>query len=340
MNLPDPAPVLELIDAFRRSKTMFTAVAMGIFEALYRSPADAPALAAELHANAGAMERLLDACVGLGLLAKSGAVYRNQPVSETYLCDGSPQSMTGYIRYSDEALYPMWAHLDDAVREGSHRWTQTFGGRDTLFEHFYGTPERQRSFLRGMHGFGQLSSPAVVAAFDLSPFDHMVDLGGATGHLAIAACVRYPNLTAGVLELPGVIGITREFVLASTVASRIACIAGDFFRDVLPAAGLYSLGRVLHDWPEDRIRLLLSKIYHALPAGGALLIAEKLLDEDKSGPIPVHMQSLNMLVCTEGQERTLAEYTDLLRAAGFESIAGKRTGTPLDAILAVKVLNP
>ena len=68
---------------------------------------------------------------------------------------------------------------------------------------------------------------------------------------------------------------------------------------------MYSLGRILHDWPEDRIRLLLSKIYAALPAGGALLIAEKLLDEDKSGPTPAQMQSLNMLVCTEGRERTL-----------------------------------
>jgi len=336
MNSPDPEPVLDLIDAFRRSKAMFTAVTLGVFEALHDQPSDAGDLASRLGAKTEALERLLDACVGLGLLGRRGGVYHNQPVAETYLCDASRFSMTGYVRYSDEALYPMWAHLEDAIRQGSHRWTQTFGRQGSLFDHFFRTEERQRSFLRGMHGFGQLTSPAVAAAFDLSRFDRLVDLGGATGHLAIAACERYPNLRAVVMDLPGVIGMTREFVRASTVGERLACLAGDFFRDELPRAGLYSLGRVLHDWPEDRIRLLLSKIYDALPSGGALLIAEKLLDEDKTGPTPVHLQSLNMLVCTEGRERTLTEYAAVLRGAGFESVEGRRTGTPLDAVLAVK----
>ncbi len=113
-------------------------------------------------------------------------------------------------------------------------------------------------------------------------------------------------------------------------------IAGDFFQDDLPAADLYSLGRILHDWGEERIHLLLRKINAALPPGGGLLIAEKLLDEDKSGPTPAHMQSLNMLVCTEGKERTLSEYAALLREAGFVSVDGRRTGTPLDAVLAIK----
>jgi acetylserotonin N-methyltransferase len=99
---------------------------------------------------------------------------------------------------------------------------------------------------------------------------------------------------------------------------------------------LYSLGRILHDWSEDKIRLLLRKIGEALPPGGGLLIAEKLLDEDKSGPTPAQMQSLNMLICTEGKERTLSEYTTLLREAGFASVEARRTGTPLDAILAIK----
>jgi acetylserotonin N-methyltransferase len=73
-----------------------------------------------------------------------------------------------------------------------------------------------------------------------------------------------------------------------------------------------------------------------LPSGGALLIAEKLLNEDKTGPLPALMQSLSMLVCTEGKERTLSEYAALLRQAGFAQIEGKVTNAPLDAILAVK----
>lgn len=336
---PDPAPIVELIDAFRRSKTMFAAVSLGVFEALSEGPADASSLAVRLLGPAAAteaLERLLDACLGMGLLCKLNGAYANQPVAEAYLCDRSPLSLTGYVLYSNEALFPMWAHLEDAIREGTPRWTQTFGWSGSLFEHFFKTDERQRSFLRGMHGFGQLSSAPVAAAFDLARFRRMADLGGATGHLAIAVCERHPELRATVFDLPQVIATTREFVAASVARNRIEPIAGDFFRDDLPSADLYSLGRVLHDWPEHRIRLLLSKIYQALPPGGALLVAEKLLDEDKSGPTPVHMQSLNMLVCTEGKERTLTEYAALLRAAGFASVEGRRTGAPLDAVLAVK----
>jgi len=343
MSVPDPAPdaapIMELIDAFRRSKTMFAAVSLGVFEALDEGPADASSLAARLlgaGAGAGALERLLDACVGMGLLDKRDGAYANQPVAETYLCDRSPLSLTGYVLYSNEALFPMWAHLEDAVREGTHRWTQTFGWHGSLFDHFFKTDARRRSFLRGMHGFGQLSSPAVVAAFDLSRFRRLADLGGATGHLAIAACERYPRLRAVVFDLPVVIGMARDYVAASAARDRIEPIAGDFFRDDLPRADLYALGRILHDWPEDRIRLLLSKICEALPEGGALLVAEKLLDEDKSGPTPVHMQSLNMLICTEGRERTLTEYRALLREAGFASVEGRRTGVLVDAVLATK----
>ncbi len=111
---------------------------------------------------------------------------------------------------------------------------------------------------------------------------------------------------------------------------------GDFFADPLPPADLYGLGRILHDWNEEKIHRLLVKIRAALPANGALLVGEKLLDDDKLGPVPGQMQSLNMLVCTEGRERSLPEYRALLEAAGFRSVEGRRTGTPLDAILAVK----
>src|ERR1700722_540533 len=156
MSIPDAAPILELIDAFRRSKTMLTAVSMGVFEALHEGPADVATLSARLPANSGALERLLDACVGIGLLRRQDGAYANQPIAETYLCDHSPYSLSGYVRYSDEALFPLWANLGDAVREGANRWTQTFGWQGSLFDHFFKTEERTRSFLRGMHGFGQL----------------------------------------------------------------------------------------------------------------------------------------------------------------------------------------
>src|SRR5213595_3001679 len=112
--MPDPSIVIDLIEAFRRSKTMFTAVSMGVFE---RTPGTAAAVAGALRANSSGVERLLDGCAALGLLIKDAGVYRNSEVADVYLRADSPRTLRGYIRYSDEALYPMWAHLDEAVRE-------------------------------------------------------------------------------------------------------------------------------------------------------------------------------------------------------------------------------
>ena len=336
MKTPDPAPVIDLIEAFRRSKTMFAAVALGVFDCLERAPADAATVAAEIHARAEPLERLLDACIGLGFLRKQDGRYSNLPVASTYLCRTSDRALTGYILYSNDVLFRLWAHLEDAVREGGNRWKQAFNAEGPLFDHFFKTDEAMRTFLMGMHGFGVLSSPKVVAAFDLSRFRRLVDLGGATGHLAIAACERYPKLRAAVFDLPRVMALAREQVGLSPAASRVEVIAGDFFSDELPEGDLFALGRILHDWSEEKIRALLARIYARLPAGGALLLAEKLLAEDKTGPTPALMQSLNMLVCTEGRERTLGEYRSLLEAAGFRDVQGRVTGAPLDAVLALK----
>ena len=187
-----------------------------------------------------------------------------------------------------------------------------------------------------MHGFGLISSPEVVGAFDLGRFRRLVDLGGATGHLALAACRRYPGLRAAVFDLPEVLPLAREVVADSDVADRVELIAGDFFADPLPEADLYSMGRIVHDWSEDKVRALLRKVHDRLPPGGALLVVEKLLDDDRAGPSLAVFQSLNMLVCTEGKERTLSEYEGLLRQAGFGRVEARRTSAPLDAVLAIK----
>jgi acetylserotonin N-methyltransferase len=333
---PDPAPVLSLLEGFRRSRALFAGVELGVFDRLAAGPAALPDLARDLAADAGALRRLLDACVSLGLLSKDGDAYANSPASAAYLCAASPRRLTGYIRYSGSVLWQMWAHLDDAVREGTHRWRQTFGLDGPIFDHFFRSDEDRREFLMGMHGQGLLSSPHVAAAFDLGRFRRLVDLGGATGHLAVAACRRWPQLRAAVFDLPAAVPLARDMVAATDVADRVAVIAGDFFVDDLPDADLFALGRVLHDWSEDKIDRLLRKVCARLPAGGALLVAEKLLDDDRRGPSWAVWQSLNMLVCTEGKERTLAEYADLLRRAGFASVEGRRTDSPLDAVLAGK----
>lgn len=333
---PDPTPVLELLNAFRKSKVMFAASSLGVFDSLTVGMKTVAELSADLNANADALERLLDGCVALGLLSHAPGGYSNTPAATAYLTTPSPMRMLGYANYSDAVLWKLWAHLDDAVREGTHRWKQTYGWDGPIFKNFFRDEATKREFLFGMHGFGLMSSPHVVNALDLSRFQKFVDLGGATGHLTIAACRRYSHLRGIVFDLPEAVPLAQEVVGETEVADRITFVGGDFFSDPLPPGDVYALGRILHDWSEPKIRTLLTKIYEALPIGGGILICEKLLNDDKSGPEWAVLQSLNMLVCTEGKERTLGEYESLLTAAGFRDVTAKRTASPLDAVLAIK----
>jgi acetylserotonin N-methyltransferase len=335
-SVPDPSPILDYIEAFRRSKTMFTAVRLGVFDRLEAKPQSAAELAAELRVNIRALSRLLAGCVALGLLTRDGDVFRNTPAASRYLITSSPYTFAGYIHYSDESLFRLWSHLDDAVREGSNRWEQAFGSRNALFDYYYRDPQATANFVRAMNGFGMLVSGQIVKAFDLSRFTHLVDLGGATGHLAIAACEAYPSMRATVVDLPRVEPFALEHIERSTVSERVRFITADFFSDPLPPGDLYALGRIVHDWDDSKTHALLTKIAAALPSGGGILLAEALVDDDGCGPVYALMQDLNMLVCTDGRERTLAEYRDLLEGAGFSDVRGSRTGSLVDAVLAMK----
>lgn len=321
-------PVLDLLDGFRRSKVMFAAVEMEVFD---RTPLTAAGFAEGAGADLRAATLLLDACVSLGLLTREGDTYTNTPEANAYLRRSSPASLAGYALYSNRVLWKLWDPLPDAVREGTHRWPQAFDSTGPIFSQFFRTGESMRTFLSGLHGLGLLCSPAVVRAHDLSAVKHLVDLGGGTGHLALAFLDAYPSARATVFDLAQVIPLTREFT-----TGRVECLEGDFFEDPLPAADAYSLARILHDWTAEKIARLLGRVYEALPPGGRLLIAEALIDEDRSGPLPAILQSVNMLTCTEGWERTAAEYEALCRNAGFPIVEARRTGTALDAVLAIK----
>jgi len=333
----DPTPVLTLLNGFRASQVMFAAAELGLFDALAGGPKSVADLAKSLTLNADALERLLSACAMLGLLSLTDAGFANTPTATAYLTTASPNRLLGYVNYSNAVLWKLWDHLPDAVRDGGHQWKRVYGTDGPIFSQLFRTDADRREFVLGMHGYGLISSPVVANAVDLGHSRTFVDLGGATGHLAVAACRRWPNLAGVVFDLPEVIEQARELIGPTDVAGRIAMKAGDFFADELPPGDVYALGRILHDWAEAKIVKLLTRIHAALPSGGMVFVAEKVLHDDKTGPDWAVLQSLNMLLVTEGKERSLGEYAKLLEGVGFRDVTCHRTGAPLDVITAVKV---
>jgi acetylserotonin N-methyltransferase len=276
-------------------------------------------------------------------------------------------------------LYPLWRELGAAVRTGGHVWQRSMGfaSAPDAFAHIYGpSGGGVRQFMAGMHAFSQLSAGPLLSAFDLSNFRHLVDIGGATGALAAAAVAAYPSLRATVVDLPSVVELAQAHFLAPPyladprLASRIGWVAADVFTqpDRVPSGDLFVLSRILHDWDAARCAAVLGLVLSRLPPGGALLVAEMLLEaggEDAAGagggaaaesggegaagagggvegapggcgPLGARLQDLNMLVQTHGRERSLAGYASLLAAAGFCRVSGRVTGSYLDAVIAHK----
>ncbi len=113
--------------------------------------------------------------------------------------------------------------------------------------------------------------------------------------------------------------IAARNVKHAGLTDRITVTPGDFFEDASFPVGhdLHLFSMIMHDWGEERDQLLLRKSFEALDSGGAVLICELLVDDDKTGPAPAALMSLNMLIETEGRNYTAAEYSNWLTDVGF-----------------------
>uniref|UniRef100_A0A3B5B0H4 Acetylserotonin O-methyltransferase n=1 Tax=Stegastes partitus TaxID=144197 RepID=A0A3B5B0H4_9TELE len=220
--------------------------------------------------------------------------------------------------------------------KGKNQYEKAFGvSSQDLFQALYRSDEEMVKFMHLMNSIWNICGKDVVTAFDLSPFKVICDLGGCSGALAKQCTSAYPECTVTIFDLPKVVRVSREHFV-SEADQRISFHEGDFFKDHLPEADLYILARILHDWTDERCIELLRRIYKACKPGGAVLLVEALLNEDGSGPLTAQLYSLNMLVQTEGRERTDVQYAALLAAAGFTNIQHCLTGKIYDAVLGHK----
>ncbi|XP_036883617.1 probable bifunctional dTTP/UTP pyrophosphatase/methyltransferase protein isoform X2 [Sturnira hondurensis] len=328
-----PTAVLELVDGYKVSKALFTACKMKVFDLLRdEGPLSAGDIARKTGASEEGTGRLLDVCAALGLLDKTERGYSNTHLASLYLLSDGEHSLHGLIMLNDDHGWHLYGHLESTLREGASlhpRALQTTGS-------LYQTQEKKLLFLRAMHGLTKVAARQVATAFDLSRFTSACDLGGCTGALAYELARQYPGLKVTVFDLPEVIEDAVCFQPDGPQTGQVRFVPGDFFRDALPEADLYIVSKVLHNWPDDRVHQLLSRISSRCKPGGGLLVVELLLDEERREARSALVQSLTTLVLLGGRERSLSEYRSLLRAHGFSDVRAVCTGSPVDAILATR----
>uniref|UniRef100_A0A3B3U8X8 Acetylserotonin O-methyltransferase-like n=1 Tax=Poecilia latipinna TaxID=48699 RepID=A0A3B3U8X8_9TELE len=324
--------IYELMDGFKASKALFTASKFCLFDVLHKKPGlDAEQIAQEIKASVKGTETLLEACVSLGLLKTRDTTGRPKPgfenadVASCFLRSDSRFSLNAYILHCNDTLWPVFSHLESAVREGTSQRGKVKASTEIC-------QEAKLRFMHAMHSSAKVAAAAVATAFDLSSYKTACDVGGCTGAFAYELTKTHPNLSVAVLDLPAVVEMSGPFQ-RQHADKRVTFKAGDFLKDELPKADLYILVRILHDLSDEKLHILLRRISDACTPGCGLLLSEIFLDENRSGPSRGLLQALSM---SEGKQRSAAEYSRLLKGHGFITAQVKHTNNLLDAMLCTK----
>uniref|UniRef100_A0A8D0EA70 Acetylserotonin O-methyltransferase n=1 Tax=Salvator merianae TaxID=96440 RepID=A0A8D0EA70_SALMN len=273
------------------------------------------------------MKMLLEACAGLKLLKverrDNQALYGNADISNQFLAESSPWSQHYFMNWNSD-FYSFLQYLPTAVREGKQQMEKLFEdtGKD-FYQELYRSEENMKKFMNGMNCIWRVYGRDVMAAFDLSSFHHICDIGGCDGALAKECVSLYPNSTVTILDLPKVVKTAKKHFVSSE-ESRITFHEGDFLTEPVPEADLYILARILHNRDDDECIKLLTKLYKTCRPGGGIIVVERILNEDRSGPLTVLLRAMVMLLLFGGKERTSSEYNELLHAAGFKDIQLKK----------------
>jgi hypothetical protein len=318
----DPGPILQTAFAFWSSKVLLTAVEFGVFTKLGSSRMTGAELGAELGLHPRGIGDFFDALVAMQFLDREGdgpsARYFNTPAGALYLDRGSPRYVGGWLTMLNDRLFRFWHDLPTALRTGRPQ-NEVKHGQKGMFEELYEELPRLEQFMGAMTGLSRINFEAFAAKFDFSKFRTLCDIGGATGLLCIEAARVHPHLKCISFDLPPVEPIARKHIAAAGLSDRIGTASGDFFNDPLPKADVITMGMILHDWNLEKKMHLIRAAYDALPAGGALVAIEALIDDARRENVFGLLMSLNMLIeFGDAFDYTGADFRKWCGEAGFQ----------------------
>lgn len=319
-NQPNPAGILQLGFGFFASRTLLAAVEFGVFTELAKGPATLDQLRTRLGLHPRSARDFLDGLVALHMLTRDDAGrYANTPEADLFLDRAKPSYVGGILEMCSRRLYGFWNALPEALRTGEHQ-NEAKQGID-LFATLYADPVRLEGFLGAMTGISLGLAHALAAKFPWRNYKTLIDVGCAQGAVPTVVAKAHPHLTGGGFDLRAVRPVFEHFVERHGLSDRLKFHAGDFFKDPLPKADVLIMGHILHDWDLPTKRKLVRKAYDALPAGGALIVYDMMIDDARRENVMGFMMSLNMLIETDGGfDYSGADCRGWLSEAGFRDV--------------------
>lgn len=338
--LVDPSKIMQVGMGFWASKTLLTAVSMDLFTFISEDGKSGTEIISELGLHKRSAYDFLDTLVALGFLEKTGlkatATYSNAADTNLFLDKNKPSYIGGLLEMANHRLYPFWGNLEEGLKSGLPQNEAKNGGKP-LFEELYADESRLKEFIQAMTGAQMGNFIAFSRNFDFSAYKTMCDVGGSGASLSAQVALNNDNMSCVSFDLAPVAPIAQENIDGMQLGDRVSIQSGDFFQDPLPHADVITMGNILHDWGLENKKLLIKKAYDALPKGGALVVIENIIDDNREKNAFGLMMSLNMLIETnEGFDYSFAEFDEWTKEAGFTETSLMLLTGPSSAAIAIK----
>ncbi|MBN3818589.1 hydroxyneurosporene methyltransferase [Paraburkholderia sp. Se-20369] len=303
-----------------RSRILYAGTRLGVFDAVTaHTHVPAATLAATLNVDAPLLYRLLRALASIGLLDEDAQRGFRATASGELLHADAPSTLRDFVLLQEgPEHYAIWSHLPDMVRDGRQNgFVREFGAM--AFDYAKDHVRYRTDFKRAMSSFSTVQSERVVEALRdaaFAPGAEVCDIGGGQGHMLCSLLAQFPALAGIVFDLPEVIGGGDESWAARMgVSARCRQVGGDMF-DAVPAADVYLLKLILHDWNDDECVAILKRARQGAREGARVFVIERVVP----GPDVAHhakLYDIHMMCWGSGRERTRDEYHALLEAAGW-----------------------
>ncbi len=323
-----PDELMRSLRAFQESRILLSALELDVFTAI-GAGATAAQVAAACRSDSRATERLLNALVALGLLAKRSGVFANEPLAARMLTAGSPEDQREALKHQ-ASLWRTWSSLTEVVRTGRPVAHQAMADRRA--------EEWTEPFIAAMHQSATARAPEVVAAAGARGAHRLIDIGGGSAAYALAFARANPELRAEVFDLATVVPIAERHIAEAGLTGRVTTRVGDLRQDDFGAGyDLALLGSICHMLGPDENRDLFARIFRALAPAGRVVISDFILEPEGTAPRQAVLFAVNMLVGTpDGSTYTEAEYGEWLAGAGFVNIRRARLSGPADLMIGVR----
>jgi O-methyltransferase/methyltransferase family protein len=341
-NQPTPENIMKIGSGFWASKILLSAVKFQLFTRLAEKktmPAKEIKDSLGLKCTDRNVYDFLDALTAFGFLTREGildtAVYANSMDTDMFLDKNKPSYIGGMLEMLNNRLYNFWGNLEEAFLTGLAQ-NEAKRGED-FFGLIYQDPDKLKEFVNAMSGVQMGNFIAFAQKFDFKKYKTLIDVGGSAGLLSLMVAKHQPHMTCTSFDLPPVEPIANATIQQFQLSDRVKAAGGDFFTDPIPKADVVVMGNILHDWDEEKKVMLMKKAYDALPANGAFVAIECIIDDERKQNVFGIMMSLNMLVETgTGFDYTFTDFNKWAKIAGFNTTAIIPLTGPASAAIAYK----